>query len=390
MFLTNQAAGFQKHSKLSHNQDGTRNEASRNKNTGRHVKLHVNKAQSFDYGGCRQVPKNTQREEKTHHEYLPKSAPGSPTAGRKAPLTSKHLNAVISPKTALRNSQTLLKKMGSTEKLKDTATYTKDNTSHTYLNQIAARSFCNLTVNETRDKNLLYVEDFRFQKSSSLPELSCSFGASPAKIKWQTVAPTSTDDLPNIEEKEFAIFSTTDTDENNRDTSSSYNEPLDSGPISVDCSQRTAEEYDFEDRLIPLHASALFSVNRNSYNKGANKRREMMLEKRMLEDILPEKNQCFAYGEGLNNASKYQTSSFYVEFSKLTSSVDIEVKVTGPRILPPKMTVKQIKKGKYEIEYTPNAVGNHEISVKCQGEHINKSPFTFSVTEQESTVWVLA
>ncbi|VDK34005.1 unnamed protein product [Anisakis simplex] len=43
--------------------------------------------------------------------------------------------------------------------------------------------------------------------------------------------------------------------------------------------------------------------------------------------------------------------------------------------------MRHISKDLYEIEFVPNTEGDHELSIKVNGDHINGSPFNIAVLD---------
>ena len=100
---------------------------------------------------------------------------------------------------------------------------------------------------------------------------------------------------------------------------------------------------------------------------------------------IPHPQKCKAIGEGITKAEKYKSSKFMVQLAgadgdpcvtKQEVIVELKSLVDGSIT---KGSVVSKTPATYEVSYQPRRSGEHEISVKVNGMHINSSPFVILV-----------
>merc|ERR1719411_1171808 len=78
-------------------------------------------------------------------------------------------------------------------------------------------------------------------------------------------------------------------------------------------------------------------------------------------------------GEGLEKVSVGKMTSFVI--SGQGDMGDPEVKILSPLREVVTSSINTDKEGQYEVEYTPEIVGDHQVEVKMAGLHVQGSPF---------------
>ena len=78
-------------------------------------------------------------------------------------------------------------------------------------------------------------------------------------------------------------------------------------------------------------------------------------------------------GEGLEKVSVGKQTSFVI--SGQGDMGDPEVKILSPLREVVTSSIRCEQEGQYEVEYTPEIVGDHQVEVKMAGLHVQGSPF---------------
>ena len=174
----------------------------------------------------------------------------------------------------------------------------------------------------------------------------------------------------------------------NKNNNKNLTETLRTFPFNDEVDIR--EHISTSDKIIPLHATTIFMTERNhpKTNTRRHFKRKSGKSKKGLDQNNSNTEECVAYGESLCKAKPHQPATFYVQFKKASSAEYTEIRISGPRIIPPVMKATMVRGNTHEITYWPNAVGIHIISIIFKESHIKCSPFAVNVGFEESTIWL--
>ena len=115
----------------------------------------------------------------------------------------------------------------------------------------------------------------------------------------------------------------------------------------------------------------------------------------LLVHNIPHPQRCKAVGEGITEAEKFKCSKFMVQLAdadgdpcltKQEIIAELKSKVDGSCT---KVNVVSKTPATYEATYRPNMAGEHALTVKVNGEAIQGSPFTVTVTWDPELVRVI-
>ena len=281
-------------------------------------------------------------------------------------------------------------------------------------------SQCSILRRAVEKSNFLSVKTPMRLKASSLPELSPPTCLDPngsvraSKFLYEYSPKDESDSskshceaLNDIEDEKEAVLpsntsqidvSSTDNsinDENinnniisNKSNNNNLTETLCTFPFNDEVDIR--ENISTNDKIIPLHATTIFMTERNRPKTNTKKlfKRKSGKSKKGLDEHNSNTEECVAHGESLCKAKPNQPAKFYVQFKKASSAEYTEIRISGPRIIPPVMKATMVRGNTHEITYWPNAVGIHIISIIFKQNHIKCSPFEVDVGFEESTIWL--
>lgn len=277
-------------------------------------------------------------------------------------------------------------------------------------------SHCSILRRVVEKSNFLSVETPLRLKTASLPELSPPSCLDPngsvraSKFLYDYSTKDESDSskshceaLNNIEDSKVSILSSNtsqidmsnndNNDHNSNNNSNNSNNLTETLPsLLFNDEVDIQEDISTNDKIIPLHAT---TISRTERNGAKTKTRNYFKRKSRKSNKCLDKNnsgteECTAHGESLCKAKAYQPATFYVQFEKASSAEYTEIRISGPRIIPPVMKASMARGDTHEITYWPNAVGIYIISIIFKGNHIKCSPFEVDVGFEESTIWLKA
>lgn len=395
MFIANQAGALHRIHKQREIHDIS--EQNRGRSLAKQEKRLLSKAESFDYGGETTKYKSAKRKDDFHQrEQLPNSAPGSPAQIRKSKLASTPLSTVMSPRSMLKPSPTLSKRSNSNEKMKENRikNVSSNAKKHFTLNlqsSLLTSLNCAIEKRDEKKASFLSVERNTFKRSSSLPEFSPVLRSTSCERLCPFQEHYYSDEMHQGAHKKAAKINETrknDTASSGGNFLFSLQPYIEQGKIQVDeWADNLHDISASRDQIIPIHALTIFKSSKTrpkidgkiikNENKSKNSKGNF------------KRSACYAHGLGLHQAITKKQAKFYIERTD-RKHASVSVTISGPRIVPPQITVKQIEMDMHEVEYWPNSIGMHEINIKCDGNHVEGSPFQVQVKSEESQIWFLA
>lgn len=388
MFITNQAGTFHRVQRQKEWQDDSKTD--QRKAFSKQENLLASQSSSFDY--CDEVHRHRVIRKMDEHncDSIQKSAPGSPVNSRVYMVSPPLLAAVMSPRSLLKPSPTLTKRFESSERAgekKSASQLIPQGNLTISLGKSFNRSFhCIVKKTAEKKEKFLSAEDNPFQRSSSLPELSPIYSSCSHERFFIPADDTKKEE--NADKKLDEEITAMDSKGEASHKGFSSHLKTDSEEIQTNKVGFDTEELLSCDKLFPIHAFTIFHSTKTSRKVTKDCKKNCVGNDKKVKTN--NKSDCFAHGSGLRHAVLQEQAKFYIECPEKKHLMSVTIAIFGPRLLPPRKEVTQAESNVYEVEYWPESVGIHKIYIKCNGKHIEGSPFNVQVESDNSQVWFLA